>query len=30
MESTLGDGIGEGDMDAKTALREFKALAKYL
>jgi DNA-binding FrmR family transcriptional regulator len=30
IEHCLGDGIGEGDMDAKTALREFKALAKYL
>ena len=30
IEHCLGDGIGEGEMDAKTALKEFKALSKYL
>jgi len=30
MEHCLGDGIGRGEMNARTALREFKALAKYL
>ena len=30
MEHCLGDGIGSGEMNARTALREFKALAKYL
>jgi DNA-binding FrmR family transcriptional regulator len=30
MEHCLGDGIGGGEMNARTALREFKALAKYL
>ena len=30
MEHCLGDGTGSGEMDPKTALREFKALAKYL
>jgi DNA-binding FrmR family transcriptional regulator len=30
MEHCLGDGIGSGEMNPKTALREFKALAKYL
>ena len=30
MEHCLSDGIGSGEMNARTALREFKALAKYL
>jgi DNA-binding FrmR family transcriptional regulator len=30
IEHCLGDGIGEGKMDARSALGEFKALAKYL
>ena len=30
MEHCLGDGTGGGEMNARTALREFKALAKYL
>jgi len=30
IEHCLGDGFGEGEMDAKTALKEFKALTKYL
>lgn len=30
IEHCLGDGIGEGEMDARTALAEFKALSKYL
>jgi DNA-binding FrmR family transcriptional regulator len=30
MEHCLGDGVGEGGKDTKTALSEFKALAKYL
>ena len=30
IEHCLGDGIGEGKMDARSALHEFKALAKYL
>ena len=30
IEHCLGNGMGEGDVDSKTALREFKALTKYL
>lgn len=30
MEHCLGDGMSGGDQDAKTALSEFKALAKHL
>ena len=30
MEHCLGDGLGESAKDAKAALIEFKALAKYL
>jgi len=30
IEHCLGDGFGADEMDAKTALREFKTLAKYL
>lgn len=30
MEHCLGDGLGETGKDAKAALTEFKALAKYL
>ena len=30
MEHCLGDGIEAGGMNAKTALTEFKTLAKYL
>ena len=30
IEHCLGDGIGEGEMDARTALKEFKLLSKYL
>jgi DNA-binding FrmR family transcriptional regulator len=30
MEHCIGDGIGGGEMNARSALREFKALAKYL
>jgi DNA-binding FrmR family transcriptional regulator len=30
MEHCLGDGIGSGEMNSRSALREFKALAKYL
>jgi DNA-binding FrmR family transcriptional regulator len=30
MEHCLGDGLGEPSKDAKAALTEFKALAKYL
>jgi DNA-binding FrmR family transcriptional regulator len=30
IEHCLGDGISDGEMDGKTALREFKALSKYL
>jgi DNA-binding FrmR family transcriptional regulator len=30
LEHCLGDGIGEGEIDARTALSEFKALSKYL
>ena len=30
MERCIGDGVGEGGKSARTALAEFKALAKYL
>jgi len=30
MEHCLGEGLGDGAKNAKTALSEFKALAKYL
>lgn len=30
MEHCLGDGVGHGPKEAKAALTEFKALAKYL
>jgi DNA-binding FrmR family transcriptional regulator len=30
MENCLSDATGSGEMDPRTALREFKALAKYL
>ena len=30
IEHCLGDGLDSGDMTGKTALREFKSLAKYL
>jgi DNA-binding FrmR family transcriptional regulator len=30
MEHCLGDSLGAGDKSARTALTEFKALAKYL
>ena len=30
MEHCIGDSLAGGSMDAKTALREFKTLAKYL
>jgi DNA-binding FrmR family transcriptional regulator len=30
IEHCLGDGVGEGEMGAKAALHEFKALSKYL
>ena len=30
IEHCLGNGMAEGDVDSKTALREFKALTKYL
>jgi DNA-binding FrmR family transcriptional regulator len=30
IENCLGEEISSGTMDGKTALREFKALAKYL
>ena len=30
MEHCLGDGMTQPDVDAKTAMTEFKALAKYL
>lgn len=30
IEHCLGDGVGGGEMLPKAALREFKALAKYL
>ena len=30
IEHCLGDGIGEGEIDPRTALAEFKALSKYL
>lgn len=30
MEHCIGDGVGEGAMNPDEALREFKALAKYL
>lgn len=30
IEHCLSDGIAEGEMDAKNALCEFKALSKYL
>jgi hypothetical protein NreA len=30
MEHCIGEGVGEGGMSADQALREFKALAKYL
>jgi DNA-binding FrmR family transcriptional regulator len=30
MEHCIGDGVGEGGMSPDQALREFKALAKYL
>jgi uncharacterized protein len=30
MEHCIGDGVEAGGTNAKTALREFKALAKYL
>jgi DNA-binding FrmR family transcriptional regulator len=30
MEHCIGDGVGEGGMNPHEALREFKALAKYL
>ena len=30
MEHCIGDAVGEGDMSAQQALREFKSLSKYL
>ena len=30
IEHCLGDGVGDGEMDSRTALAEFKALSKYL
>ncbi len=30
MEHCIGDAVGEGGVNAEQALREFKALAKYL
>lgn len=30
MEHCIGDGIGAGEMNPRAALREFKALAKYV
>jgi DNA-binding FrmR family transcriptional regulator len=30
IEHCLGDGARDGEIDAETALREFKVLAKYL
>lgn len=30
MEHCIGDAVGEGGMGAEQALREFKALSKYL
>jgi len=30
IEHCLGDGVRDGEMDARTALAEFKALSKYL
>lgn len=30
MAHCLGDGVGSGDMTARTALSEFKTLVKYL
>jgi DNA-binding FrmR family transcriptional regulator len=30
IEHCLGDAVGTGAMEGKTALREFKSLAKYL
>jgi hypothetical protein NreA len=30
MEHCIGDAVGEGGMSAQQALREFKALSKYL
>lgn len=30
MEHCLGDGVGSGGVDARSALDEFKQLAKYL
>jgi DNA-binding FrmR family transcriptional regulator len=30
IEHCLGDGVGQGEIDAKTALTEFKALSKHL
>jgi DNA-binding FrmR family transcriptional regulator len=30
MEHCLGDGVGSGGLSAKTALAEFKTLARYL
>lgn len=30
MEHCLGDGLSSGDMTSKTAMSEFKTLAKYL
>ncbi|MBY0251554.1 MAG: metal-sensing transcriptional repressor [Methylobacterium organophilum] len=30
MEHCLGDGVGSGEMSSRTALSEFKQLAKYL
>jgi len=30
MEHCIGDGMGHEGADAKTAMSEFKALAKYL
>ena len=30
MEHCIGDGVGEGAMNPDEAVREFKALAKYL
>lgn len=30
IEHCLGDGVGDGEMDSRAALAEFKALSKYL
>lgn len=30
MEHCLGDGVGSGEVAGRTALSEFKQLAKYL